>query len=170
LPDDPRPYLALAAFLRKEGSPDEAIEVVEAGLAALETERPEWRLWQELGLSHADAGRDAKAIEWLERVLDFLVAKQRVEPAPEGTLRLAQLHEKQGNLGRALDLYSLLASGSDLQNLCRYHLEAERMFRELGMPNDARRMLTRAIELAEDGDPALRERIAAALAQLDALP
>jgi tetratricopeptide (TPR) repeat protein len=168
LPDDPRPYLALAAFLRKAGSPDEAIEVVEAGLSALEIERPEWRLWQELGLAHADAGRDAKAIEWLERVLDFLVAKQKVEPSPDATVCLAQLYKKHGNSARALDLFSLLASGSDLPNLCAYHLESARLLRELGMPDEARRMLTRASELASPTDEAVQTRIATALAELAA--
>jgi predicted RNA polymerase sigma factor len=123
-------------------------------------------MWQELGLSHADAGRDAAAIEWLERVLDFLVARQRVEPSPEGTVRLAQLHEKQGNATRALDLYSLLTQGSDVANLCVYHLEAARLLQQLELGDEARRMLARATELAPADDAALRERIAARLAEL----
>lgn len=150
MPDDPRPYLALSAFLRREGAPEEAAEVAQAGLDALAEAQSPWQLWQALGLAQADAGHDDRAVEQLERVIDFLVAQRHVEPPPEGTLRLAQLYERKGKPARALDLYSLLARGSDTANLCDYHVHAARLMNALGLDRDARSMLQRAIELAGD--------------------
>ncbi len=169
MPNDPRPYLALSMFLRKQGTPEEAIEVVQAGLDALDESQSPWRLWQELGLAHADAGQDERAVSWLERVIDFLVGRQHVEPAPEGAVRLAQLYEQQGKPARALDLYSILARGSDLPNLCSYHSEAARLMTDLGLAREARRMLQRASELA-GGDAELKSSIEARLAALAESP
>jgi len=166
LPDDPRPYLALASFFRREKLLDEASEVLEAGLEALEGRRPDIRLWQELGLTAADAGRDAQAIEWLERVVALLVAQQHTDLPPEGTVRLAQLHEKAGNLGRALDLYTLLTRGSDLLSLHVYHEQAARLLSALDMRDDARRMLVRGRELVPTGHTEAAARIEAALSAL----
>jgi len=166
LPEDPRPYLALASFFRREKLLDEAVEVLEAGLEALEGQKPDIRLWQELGLALADAGKDVQAIEWLERMVALLVAQQHTDLPPEGGVRLAQLHERAGNLPRALDLYSLLARGSDRPNLHVYHEQAARLLSALGMPDDARRMLVRARELAPEGDAEASARIDAALQAL----
>jgi tetratricopeptide (TPR) repeat protein len=166
LPDDPRPYLAMASFFRREKLFDEAIDVLEAGLAALEDNVPDFRLWQELGLTLADAGRDAEATHWLERVITLLSSRKQVDLPPEGALRLAGLYERAGHTTRALDLYSLLAAGSDRPNLHIYHEHAARLMRSLDMPAEARRMLQRAAELAPD-DAQTQERIASALSQLD---
>ncbi|HMI90535.1 MAG TPA: hypothetical protein VK509_04185, partial [Polyangiales bacterium] len=48
LPDDPRAYLAMAAFFRREGLAAEAIEVLEAGIDALEGNQVPWRVTLEL--------------------------------------------------------------------------------------------------------------------------
>lgn len=170
LPEDPRPYLALASFFRREKLLDEAVEVLEAGLEALEGQKPDVRLWQELGLTLADAGKDAPAIEWLERMVELLVAQQHTDLPPEGGVRLAQLHERAGNLPRALDLYSLLAHGSDRANLHAYHEQAARLLRALDMQDEARRMLVRARELVPEGDAESGARIEAALQALTAAP
>jgi tetratricopeptide (TPR) repeat protein len=166
MPEDPRPYLAMANFFRREKLLDEAIEVIEAGLEALAGRAPDVRLWQELGLAHADAGHDAQATQWLERVVAQLSGNRQTDLPPEGALRLARLYEKSGAAARALDLYSMLAAGSDRPNLHLYHLEAARLMKSLDLKGDARRMLQRARELAPQ-DEAIQLHITEALAQLE---
>jgi tetratricopeptide (TPR) repeat protein len=167
MPDDPRPYLAMAAFFRREKLTEEAIEVLESGIEALDGQQPDFRLWQELGLALADAGRDAEAIEHLERVVALLSSQHHhTELPPEGAIRLADLYERSGRPARALDLYSLLARGSDRPNLHLYHEQAARLMEQLGLHDDARRMLLRARELAPAED-AEQQRIAQKLAALE---
>ncbi|HEY2734681.1 MAG TPA: tetratricopeptide repeat protein, partial [Polyangiales bacterium] len=170
LPEDPRPYLAMASFFRREKLLEEAIEVLEAALEALADRAADVRLWHELGLAHADAGHDADATRWLERVVAHLSAQQQTDLPPEGAQRLAALYEKQPDGAvRALDLYSLLARGSDRPNLYRYHIEAARLMKGLDLGADARRMLQRARELAPE-DEATRARITELLSELDPTP
>jgi tetratricopeptide (TPR) repeat protein len=168
MPADPRPYLAMASFFRREKLLEEAIEVLEAGLDALSDRPADARLWHELGLAHADAGHDAEAIAWLERVVAQLSSLQQTDLPPEGTLRLAALYEQRPDgAARALDLYSLLAHGSDRPNLYRYHLDAARLMKRLGLTAEARRMLQRARELAP-ADEAEQARVTTALQELEA--
>jgi tetratricopeptide (TPR) repeat protein len=167
LPDDPRPYLAMAGFFRREQLFDEAIEVLEAALASRDEHDPDFRLWLELGLTYADAGRDEPAIAQLERVIDFLTRRSQRDLPPEGTLRLAALYEKSDRPARALDLFTLLADGSDRQNAFAYELEAARLMQSLGLSAEARRMLQRAREDAP-ADEAARARIEELAKTLDA--
>jgi tetratricopeptide (TPR) repeat protein len=168
MPDDPRPYLAMANFFRREKLLDEAIEVLEAGLDALADRPADVRLWHELGLTHADAGHDAQASDWLERVVSRLSSQQQTDLPPEGTLVLAALYERRPDGAvRALDLYSMLARGSDRPNLHVYHIEAARLMKGLGLISDARRMLQRASELAP-ADEAVQARVTQALQELEA--
>jgi tetratricopeptide (TPR) repeat protein len=162
LPEDPRPYLAMANYFRRESLAEEAIEVLEAGIDALEGKPPDVRLWQELGLALADAGRDDAATEWLERVVAWFSSQKQTDLPPEGAVRLAALYERSERPARALDLYALLSRGSDRANLHRYHEQAARLLTGLEMHAEARRMLLRARELAPS-DPAEQARIAAAL-------
>jgi tetratricopeptide (TPR) repeat protein len=165
LPDDPRPYLALAGFFRREQLFDEAIEVLEAALSGRDEATPDFRLWHELGLAYAEAGKDAQAIEQLERMVEFLTRRNQRDLPPEGTRRLAVLYERSERPARALDLYMLLAEGSDLANLLDYQLDAARLMRKLGLDAEARRMLQRAAELAA-ADPELKARVDSALSEL----
>lgn len=158
LPDDPRPYLAMANFFRREQLFDEAIEVLEAALASRDEADPDFRLWLELGLAFADAGRDEEAIGQLERVIDYLTRRNQRDLPAEGMLRLASLYEKSERPARALDLYTLLADGSDRQNAFAYELEAARLMQSLGLSAEARRMLQRAREDAP-ADEAVRKRV-----------
>jgi tetratricopeptide (TPR) repeat protein len=158
LPDDPRPYLAMAGFFRREQLFDEAIEVLEAALSSRDEGDPDFRLWLELGLAYADAGRDELAITQLERVIDFLTRRNQRDLPPEGTLRLAALYEKSERPARALDLYTLLADGSDRQNAFAYELEAARLMQSLGLSAEARRMLQRAREDAP-ADETVRAKV-----------
>jgi tetratricopeptide (TPR) repeat protein len=164
MPDDPRPYLAMAGFFRREKLSEEAIEVLESGLEALEGQTSDFRLLQELGLAHAEAGRNDEAVRWLERMLDQFTGRQQLDLPPEGTLKLAQLYEQSDRAARALDLYSLLARGSDRPNLHLYCIEAARVMQQLGLGGEARRMLQRAAELAAD-KPEVQAHVAALLAQ-----
>jgi tetratricopeptide (TPR) repeat protein len=158
LPDDPRPYLAMAGFFRREELYDEAIEVLEAALQARDAHDPDFRLWHELGLAYADAGKDDAAIAQLERVVEFLTRRNQRDLPPEGTLRLAMLYEKSDRPARALDLYTVLAGGSDQPNLFAYQIEAARLMQKLGLSAEAKRMLQRARENAPQ-DPAVQARL-----------
>jgi tetratricopeptide (TPR) repeat protein len=166
-PEDPRPYLAMASFFRQEKLHDEAVEVLEAGLEAVHGRRPDVRLWQELGLTLAEQGKDAEAIKWLERMVELLSSQKLTDMPPEGTAKLAELHERAGRNTRALDLYSLLAHGSDVPRLFHYHEQAARLLLASNMVQDARRMLLRALELAPD-DAAVKARIQASLKATEA--
>lgn len=161
--DDPRPYLLFGHYLRQHELFAEAVDVLEAGAQLLDDMRPDITYMQELGLAFADAGRDEEAIVELERVINVLTSRAQVDFPPEGTERLAQLHEKNGAPERAADLYASLARGSDVQSHFRYHREAGRVLAELGLGEDARRMLTRALALAPDDEAreAVEQRIAA---------
>jgi tetratricopeptide (TPR) repeat protein len=158
LPDDPRPYLAMANFFRREQLFDEAIDVLEAALESRDEADPDFRLWLELGLALADAGRDEPAIAQLERVIDYLTRRNQRDLPAEGMLRLAGLYEKSERPARALDLYTLLADGSDRQNAFLYELEAARLMQALGLSAEARRMLQRARQDAP-ADEAVRKRV-----------
>lgn len=164
MPDDPRPYLAMAMFFRRGKLPAEAIDVLRAGLEVLEEEQRQWRFKLELGLAHADLGEDERAIEQLEDVVGFFTARNQRDLPAECAARLAELQERRGNPTRALDLYNLLAAGSDVANHFGYHREAARLLLQAGHRADARRMLARAAELAPD--PGLRAEIDRQLSEL----
>jgi predicted Zn-dependent protease len=166
LPDDPRPYSALAAYLVREGAPAEAVELLNDAIGTLEQDgQRQWRLSLDLGLAHAALGENERAIELLEGVVSYLAARTGMDLPPECAVPLAELHEKTGNPTRALDLYNVLAAGSDARNRYTYHRQAARLLRELGHVNDARRMLQRASELAP-ADPAVRADLERELAEL----
>ena len=165
MPDDPRTYLAMAAFLRRDGMAAEAIEVLQAATDALEGNQPPWRLTLELGLAHADVGATGTAVEHLEEVVSHFVSRQQLDLPPDCAVPLAKLHEQNGNPSRALDLYRLLAAGSDAPALHLYHREAARLMVTLGLTTDAKRMLQRALEVAPD-DPAVREDLTKRLAEI----
>jgi tetratricopeptide (TPR) repeat protein len=163
-PEDPRPYLAMANFFRQEKLLEEAVDVLEAGIDALQGQPPDVRIWQELGLALADQGRDAEAISWLERMVELLSNQRVTDLPPEGATRLAELHERAGRSARALDLYAMLAHGSDLPRLYHYYEQAARLLQAMDMPAEARRNLVRALELAPE-DPVVKARLKAAADQ-----
>ncbi len=166
LPDDPRPYLAMAGFFRREGMPAEAIEVLSSARGALDSEvQREFRLTLELGLAHADLGDEEQAIALLEEVVVYLTSRQHLDLPPECAVPLARMHEKRGNKARALDLYHLLSAGSDVTRHVEYYQQAARLLAELDRRQDARRMLQRAAELAKD-DAEARAAIESKLEEL----
>lgn len=154
LPDDPRPYLALARYLRKAEMPEEALEVLESALTALDSDKPMLAIVIEQGLAQAERGEDAAAIERLEKAVSMLTAQQHRDLPPELATTLAALYERGGNKGRALDMFALLTEGSDVANRMTYHRQMSRLFAELGHTAEARRSLQRALELAPEGSPA----------------
>jgi len=103
----------------------------------------------ELALAKRDAGRKTDAIDTLERIVRIFLARSQTDLPAQVAVPLAELHEEAGNLGRAADLYSTLARGSDKENHVTYHREAGRILKELGLRQEARRMLTRASALAD---------------------
>jgi tetratricopeptide (TPR) repeat protein len=166
MPADPRPYLLMGNFLRQEGHPEQAIEVLNAGIEVMSNTHPDWRLIQEIGLAHAEAGDEGNAIERLEQVVEILASRGNLDLPPETATRLAALHEKKGQLARAADLYSMLARGGDIEGRFGYYSEAGRLLAEMGLGEEARRMLVRAEELAPE-DEAVREQLKARLAALE---
>lgn len=149
LPEDPRPYLALGIFLRKEGHASEAIEVLDAAQTVMGESKPEWRILQELGLAHRENGDDRRALELLERVVQMFSAQRLTDLPPDTAVPLAELHEKLGNKARAADLYASLAKGSDREQLYAHSFAAGRLLLDLGQRQDAIRLLQQAMELAK---------------------
>jgi tetratricopeptide (TPR) repeat protein len=159
MPDDPRPFLHLGAYLRGKGHAAEAVEVLEAAIGLMDEDRPSWLALQELGLAKRDAGRHEAGIETLEAVIRQFVSRGVVDELPPTTAApLAALHERAGNLARAADLWAALSRSSDRAQLVHYHREAARVLALLNERSEARRFLARAAALAED-DPALLDAI-----------
>lgn len=163
IPEDYRPYLAMGAFLRSKGHADEALDVLRTALELSKNASVDWRLLEELGLAHEAVGKTDEAKSFLEQVIDFFTQRQVSDfPIPTATT-LARLHEDDGKLDRAADLYRALSQGEDRDNHALYHYEAGRLLRDLGLGDEAHRMLTRAAALASDEE--LQGKIAAALQQ-----
>jgi predicted Zn-dependent protease len=171
-PDDPRPFLLMGNHLRNKGHAQEAVEVLEAGVALLDEERPDPIYLQELGLACVAAEEDERAAAYFDRVIAYYVFSVRRndrEPdlPPVSAVERAKLHEKAGELDKAADLYRSLARGSDREHHLEYHLEAARLLADLEMDEEAKRMLTRALALAENAPPEARAAIELRLAELE---
>lgn len=167
MPDDPRPFVNLGAYLRAKGHADAAIDVLEAAIGLMDEDRPTPLALQELGLARRDAGRPEDAIETLEQVIRIFVTRAAIDDFPPTTaVPLAELHEKAGNLARAADLWASLTRTKDRPNLLRYHREAARVLGLLGERQEARRYLARASALVEK-DPRLAESIEMQITDLD---
>jgi tetratricopeptide (TPR) repeat protein len=148
LEDDPRPLLDLGNYLRVVERPREAIEVLEMCAAAFGDDTVEWPVTMELGLACAEAGEKERAIQALEQVVQLLVSRGHMDLPPQAAVALAKLHEDNGNLARAADLFGALARGEDAANHALYHREASRLLEALGLSEEAQRMRERAEGLA----------------------
>lgn len=167
MPDDPRPFLQLGAYLRDKGHGEEAVEVIESALALSEEQQDgNWPVLHELALAKRLVGRRDEAIELLERVVRIFVARSSLDFPPAVAVPLAELQEEAGNLARAADLYAGLTRGSHREEHGRYYREAGRLLTKLGLKQEARRMWTRASALVE-GAPELEASIELALSELD---
>lgn len=144
LEDDPRPLLDLGNYLRLIGRPTEAVEVLEMCAEQFEEGAVEWPVTLELGLACAEAGQGPRAITALENVVQTLVGRGNQDVPAAAAIALAKLHEADGNLVRAADLYRALAQGEDGANHALYHREASRVLELLGLTDEARRMRERA--------------------------
>ncbi len=164
--DDPRPYFLMGRYLREKKYAEEAADVLEAAVPLLDEDRPDPRFLEELGLAKMDAGEDEEAAAYLERVIALYVQLRRLDFPPGTAVARAKLYEKAGQLEKAADLYRGLANGSDRANHLTYHREAARLLLELELDEEARRMLTRALALADDA-PEVRAEIEAQLAELE---
>ncbi|NOY93913.1 MAG: tetratricopeptide repeat protein [Deltaproteobacteria bacterium] len=161
---DPRPYFLMGNFLRQKQLYDEAVDVLRSAAAVMDEQQPDWRVLTELGLALRDAEQPAEAIARLEEVVDLFSQRGVLDFPADAVIPLAELQEARGKLDRAADLWASLASGSrhDLKAHC--HREAGRLLAELGLMDEARRMLTRAGALAEDDAELtadIQERLAA---------
>lgn len=157
MPDDPRPLVNMGSFLRLRGEAEPAVTILEAALALLEDSQPNWPVELELAIALRDAGRENEAVEMLERIVRFFVARSNLDIPPVIVVPLAQLHEKRGNAARAADLYATLARGNDRDNHALYHREAGRLLKKLGLRQEARRMLTRASALSDKSSEISRD-------------
>jgi hypothetical protein len=144
LEDDPRPLLDLGNYLRVIARPREAIEVLEMCAAAFGENSVEWPVTMELGLACAEAGETQRAIAALEEVVQTLVTRGQLDLPPQVAVALAKLHEQEGNLARAADLYGNLARGGDGAHHGTYLREAGRLLEALGLGEEAARMRERA--------------------------
>ena len=159
LPEDYRPYLAMGAFLRDKGHGEEALEVLQTSLELGKKAGTDWRLLEEIGLASELAGKRDEAKSFLEQVIEFFTQHQVSDFPISTATTLAKLHESDGKLDRAADMYRALSQGGDRENHALYHYEAGRLLRKLGLDEEAHRMLTRADALVTDEE--LRGKIAA---------
>jgi len=157
MPDDPRPLLNLGVFLRLRGEAEPAVQLIEAALALLDEDQPNWPVNLELALALRDAGRKEEAVDTLQRIVRYFVRPAQLERPGQVARPPPMLLEERGNLARAADLYSTLARGSDKANHVVYHREAGRLLKELGLRQEARRMLTRASALADKSSEISRD-------------
>jgi len=123
----------------------------------------DWRLLEEIGLASELAGKPDDARSFLEQVVEFFASHQITDYPPTTATTLAKLHEADGRLERAADLYRALSQGSDKEQHAVYHYEAGRLLHALGLSDEARRMLTRAGALASEDDAELAAQITALL-------
>lgn len=169
-PEEPGPFLMMGNYLFGKGHVEEALEVLESGADLLDPDRPDWRYLEQLGLVYAAAEEDEKAAATLDQVISFFVSLRRHDRAldypPATAVARAKLFEEEGRLEKAADLYRTLASGSDTANHLDYHREAARLLLELELDDEARRMLTRALALAE-GDDEVHAELEAQLSELE---
>jgi tetratricopeptide (TPR) repeat protein len=163
LPEDYRPYLAMGAFLRANGHGAEALEVLHTSLELGKKAGTDWRLLEEMGLAAELAGKPDDARSFLEQVVEFFASHQITDYPPTTATTLAKLYEAEGRLERAADLYRALSQGSDKERHALYHYEAGRLLHALGLPDEARRMLTRANALTSEDEADLAGQIAALL-------
>jgi len=164
VPDDYRPYLAMGAFLRDKGHGGEALAVLQTALELSRSNATDWRLLEELGLAHDMAGKPKEATRFLEQVIEFFTARQVIDFPPDTATTLAKLYEADGRAERAADLYRALSEGGDRDRHALYHYEAGRLLSQVGLDEEARRMLTRAKALSSEGnDPELSAKIGALL-------
>ena len=164
--NDYRAYFAMGAFLRRTGHAEEAIEILDLAAAVMDDLRPDWQVMQELGLAHRDAKQPSEAVDWLERVISFLTDRKHIDFPPSTAVPLAQIHEEEGRLERAADLYASLAKGSDVDNLATYHRHAARLLAKVGLNDEARRLYQRALAQTKPDDES-RAEIEAAIADLE---
>ncbi len=150
--DDPRPYAAMGAFLLEKDCPDEAVDILEVAASLVDDVRPDWTILQELGIAYAEADRPEDAIRTLEQVITFMTENKQMDFPIRTTVALAELHEDSGQPQRAADLWAALTRGSDRENHAHYHAEAGRVLADLDLTDEARRMLKRALALADDNE------------------
>jgi tetratricopeptide (TPR) repeat protein len=165
LPDDVEPLVLFARFLRRKGRYDEALETAEAAVEKMGSLRPHLPAIRELGLALVAKGDDAQATQVLETAVELYASNDDFDFDPEFALTLARLHEKAGDPAHAADFYRHLAVGSDKPNHYRYNREAARLLEAAGRAADARRYLSRALELAPDD--AAKTEVEAKLAALE---
>lgn len=169
-PEEPGAFLMMGRFLLDKEHAQEAADVLEAGVVLLDEERPDWRYLEQLGLAHAAAENPERAAAYLDQVIAFFVSLRRhdrpLDYPPATAIARAEIHEAEGELLKAADIYRTLASGTDTANHLTYHREAARLLLELELDDEARRMLTRALALAED-DEETHAAIEAQLSELE---
>lgn len=163
LDDDPRPLLLLGQYLRLEGRPAEALEVLELAAGMMESER-DFQVVLEMAHCRAALAHEEPAIALFEEVLAHFRTRGRLEMPEDAAVPLADLYEKRGRLDRAADLMCVLAEHGPRRRRSLYGIAAARLVNELGLVDEARRLLRRAKAAAED--PELRGEAERRLAAL----
>ncbi len=149
-PEDPRSYFGMGVHLLESDLPKEAAEVLQAGYSKVDPQNPDWVLTQALGVAYYRAGKKKRAIHYLEDVVAIFSERGQTDIPPQVGEILAEIHEKDGNLARAADLFAILSRGVMKERHAFYHQQAGRLLAELGEKDEARRMLKRGLALAKE--------------------
>ncbi|MEZ4287947.1 MAG: tetratricopeptide repeat protein [Polyangiales bacterium] len=152
MPNDYRPYLALGSYLRTTDHPDQALEVLRSALTVTRTTEPDWQLTLELGLVYRDLQRTDDAINALDQVLEFFKSRGVYEFPGAVTKSLAELYAESGQTEQSASMYRLFLEQYDGAESARMHLELGRQLVNLGLNDEARTALQRAVALKPDPD------------------
>jgi predicted negative regulator of RcsB-dependent stress response len=156
---------SLLASAMQADSPEQQVQLLENVIR--EYSRTDAALWSKLELGHIDyqAGRfDAAAARYKE-TLDSLSSSSPLLPLAR--LSLAQSYEENGQYDQAIVQYNLLKKNAGF--IRQANLALGRIYMAKGEPAQAYKVYEELLQdLADEPDPALKSKIQAKLASLEA--
>jgi len=146
-------FLNLGVFLRGVDQPGEAVVYLEKAESLMSSMSPDMRVIRELGMVKLDLGDRDAAKNYLAKTLELQAATgQHGQFDPAAAVELARIHEEDGDIRSASDIFRHLCEGYDRPNYFIYHLNAGRLLKKLGETDLAGKYLAKAAALAPDED------------------
>jgi len=144
-------FLNLGIFLRGVGQAEEAVLYLEKAESLMSSMSPDMRVIRELGMVKLDLGDRDAAKNYLAKTLELQAATgQHGQFDPTAAVELARIHEEDGDIKSASDIFRHLCEGYDRTNYFIYHLNAGRLLKKLGETDLAGKYLAKASGLAPD--------------------
>ncbi|MCP4197306.1 MAG: tetratricopeptide repeat protein [Proteobacteria bacterium] len=157
-PEDYTAVLMLGKFLRSRKDYPTAINALNRAVELMGQMQPDFSVIRELGFTYLAMGDAEEAKRNLGAVIEHQASKgQHDQFDPETAVSLAELHEADGELIQAADLYRHLALGHDTMNHFTYNVEAARLLTAAGADGEIiERHRVRATELASSDEQLAR--------------